>query len=277
MQAQYDGTYDGYAEYRHNRVFTAAWELSGKVPVTMEWAAHLCWLYEKLPAESSFLENPMQFVARWVPDSADAERIEDESKALERGDLGMFARMRKGIARLSVAAAHVADARRALATDADPAVRAAVYFEATMTVEEMKQADERDPFLSFDQMMWNECVWRTKAQREHLHAMAWDSKRDPNSYMDPQNMFNARRKAYREQHPDWFKDEEEEVEPSDPEGQPLSSGAFSTTVEELKNELFTSNDLARMTHQVVLKLLTRTTWLGWGIAALLAIVLLTRR
>jgi hypothetical protein len=72
----------------------------------------------------------------------------------------------------------------------------------------MKQADELVPLLSFEEMMWNPRVWKTKAQRQQLCAMAWDSKRDPNSYMDPQNMFNARRDGYREQHPEWFLDDE---------------------------------------------------------------------
>jgi hypothetical protein len=145
-----------------------------------------------------------------------------------------------------------------------------------MTVDDMKQANERDPLLSFEQMMWNPRVWRTKAQREQLHAMAWDSKRDPRSDMDPQNMFNARRDAYLEEYPDWFKDEEE-VEQPDPEKQPLSSGAFDTVMQEAKSELFTGNELARATHLAVLKILKRTGWLGWGVAALLAIVLLIRR
>jgi hypothetical protein len=274
MQVPYDGIYDGYAEYTHNKVFSAAWDLSSKVPVTPEWAAHLCWLYEKTPAESWFLENPQQIAVRWVPDPADTEHIESEKQALERGDLGVFAQMRKGLARLSVAAAHNADERGLLAKHDDSAVRAAFYSNAPMTVVEMKQADERDPLLSFEQMMWNSRVWQTKAHREQLHAMAWDSKRDPKSYMDPQNMFNARRDAYREQYPDWFKDEDE---PPDPEAQPLNAGTFDVAVEGVKTELLTGNDLARATHLYVLKLLKRTEWLGWGVAALLVIVLLWRR
>ena len=277
MQARYDGPYDGHAEYTHNKVFVAAWSLSTRVPVTPQWAAYLGGLYEKLPAGIGFVADPLQFAARWVPEAADVDSVKHENESVEKGDLGVFARMRKGLARLSVTAASGADARRVLASNADPAVRAAFYLEAEMTVEDMKQADERDPLLSFDQMMWNPRVWRTKAQREQLHAMAWDSKRDPNSYMDPQNMFNARRAAYREQHPGWFKDEDEEAEPPDPEAQPMSNGAFSTVVEEVKSEIFISNDLARATHAAVLRLLTRTVWLGWGIAVVLAIVLLVRR
>lgn len=209
MRTAYKGPYDGYGEYLHNKVFSAAWELAGRLPATPEWAAHLCWLYGKLPASAASLKNPLQLAARWVPDPADAKRIEAESDDLRRGYLGVFARTRKGLARLSVAAAHSADARRALSAHDDAAVRAAYYFEGDMSLEEMKQADERDPMLSFEEMMWNPLVWRTKERRDQLHAMAWDSKRDPKSYMDPQNMFNARRDAYREQYPEWFKDDDE--------------------------------------------------------------------
>lgn len=275
MQAPYGGEpYHGYGEFKHRRVFSAAWELAGKVPVNVEWAAHLCWLYEKLSTEHVSVPHPLQLAARWVPDPADVALVEREREALEGGHLENFARTRRGIARLSVGAAHEDDARRALASHDDPALRAAVYFSASMTVDEMKLADERDPLLSFEQMMWNRWVWRTKEQREQLRVMAWDGKRDPNSYMDPQSLFSARREAYRKEYPDWFKDDEE-VE--DPHAQPLSSDDFKTAMEGVKNDLIAGNDLARTTYFDVLKVLTRTTWLGWGVAALLAIVLLMRR
>ena len=111
-------------------------------------------------------------------------------------------------------------------------------------------------------------------QREQRRAMAWDSKRDPNSYMDPQNLFNARLDAYRKEYPDWFKGEEE---PADPHTVPLTTEVFNTVLEGFQNQLSASSDLTRTTYLAVLKILTRTAWLGWGVAALLAIVLLIRR
>lgn len=276
MQAPYDGPYDGHAEYTHNRVFAAAWELAGKVLVTAEWAAYLCWLYEKLPPEAYSIKNPLELATRWMPDPADTERIESEKKSLEGGTLGVFAGMRKGIARLAVAHAYSQEERRALANHEDPAVRAAFYAGAPLTLEEIKAADQRDPLLSFEQMMWNPAVWRTKAHRKLLHHMAWDSKRDPKSYMDPQNIFEARLEYYRGAHSEWFKDEEadEEADASDFEVQAVTDTGLGSAIEGLQGELLTGNDLARATHLIVLKLLKRSAWLGWEIAAALALLLL---
>jgi hypothetical protein len=137
----------------------------------------------------------------------------------------------------------------------------------------MKAADERDLLLSFESMMWNPRVWRTKETREVLHDMAWDSKRDPSSRLDPQNLYNARLEQYRETYPDWFKDEEDAPEK---ETLPLTAGEFATVVEQINQALFTTNDLGRSTYVGLLKLLKRSAWLGWGIALLLAVVLLFR-
>jgi hypothetical protein len=280
MSAKYDGAMDGYAEYRHNEVFEKAWERSGKIPVTVEWAGYLCWLYEKLSPTAFSVKNPLQLASRWVPEPKDAERLKGEQDSIEKGDLGPFARTRKGIARLSVKAAHSKEARQLLAMHEDPGVRAAFYFEGDLSVEDMKAADERDLMLSFNEFIWNERVWRTRAQRERLHTMAWDERRDPKSYLDPQNMYNARLEYIRSEHPDWFKDDEDQEEETvaDPdETQPVSTATFSAGVEEIKGGLLTGNQLAQATHVALLKVLRRTAWLGWGVAALLALLLLKSR
>jgi len=277
MQTSYDGGYDGYAEYKHNRVFGAAWELAGKLPVTAEWAGYLRWLYEKLVPRAHSIERPLEYAARWVPDPADAKQIDQEKKDLERGTLGTFAGMRKSIARLAVAGSHSSEERRAYANHEDPAVRAAFYAGMALSLEEMRAADARDPLLSFEEMMWNAAVWRTKAQRRLLHDMAWDSKRDPKSYMDPQNHFEARLEYYRGEHPDWFRDEDDSVEVVESETQAGAGEGVDNAMEGVHGELFTSNELARATHVVALKVLKRSAWLGWGIAAILALLLFRSR
>jgi hypothetical protein len=271
MQARHEGPMDGYAEFMHDEVFQKGWELAGEVPVTTQWATYLCWFYEKLPPKSYSM--PLELAARWVPDPADTEQIEQEQKNVERGDLGPYARIRKGIARLAVRAAqHDKEAREALATHTDPAVRAAVYFDSEMTPEEMRAAGERDLMLSFNELMWNSLVWRTKEQRSLLHDMAWDSRRDPNNYLDPQNTYNARLEYHREKSPEWFKDEEEVEQPD--LDKPLTNGTFSSQLEGVKGEVLTGTDLARATYQAQLKLLKRTAWMGWGIAVALAVILI---
>lgn len=258
IKAAYSGMYDGHSEYLHNRVFSAAWELAGKVPVTTGWAAHLCSLYEELPKNTRSLDNPLQLAARWIPDRADAKCVQSEQKSMESGNLGVFARVRKGLARGSVVSAHSPDARRALANHDDPAVRAAYYLEAQMTTTEMKEADERDPLLSFNEMLFNRHLWQRKETREELRKMAWDPKRDPKSYMDPQNMFNAHRDAYMEKYPAWFKDDDqvEDIAATAVEDEPS---------EELQRLGAIEERLASIQQQVITP--PKQTWPGTAIAA----------
>jgi hypothetical protein len=275
ITSDYSGPMDGYAEYRHDKVFDAAWTLAEKLPVKDEWAGHLCWLYERLKPTAHSLKSPLQLSARWVPDASDTKRIEHERKELECGTLGVYARTRRGIARLSVLAAHSKEARQMLLTHEDPAVRAAFYFEGELSVEEMKAANHRDFLLCFDQMIWNPRVWHSKATRDALREMAWQTERDPQARLDPQNMYKARCEYWQKKYPDWFIDEEQGQQP-DPGEQPVASETFSGSLEAVKSDLVTSNDLARATYQAQLKLLKRTAWIGWGVAAVLAVLLIHR-
>ena len=276
LTTRYSGPMDGYAEYLHDKVFSAAWELAGKLPPSIEWAASLCWLYEKLKPVGG-VKEPLLLAARWIPDKTDAERLESEDKQLARGDLGPFARTRRGLARLAVHQAHTKEQRQALAAHEDPAVRAAYYFEGGLSADEMKAANERDFLLSFESLVWNPRAWRTKETRQVLHDMAWDSKRDPSAHMDSPNLYNARLERYKEEHPDWFKDEEELTEDELDKGAlPLTTGEFATALEQINQSLFATNDLGRSTYVGLLTLLKRTAWLGWGIAVVLAAVVVFR-
>jgi len=312
MSAEYEGPMDGYAEYRHNRVFTAAWGLAAKVPPTAEWASALAWLYDKTMPEASLDQGSLTIARRWVPDPSDADRIKGEKEDLDRGRLGVFALMRKQLARLALGAALSREARLALSSHDDIAVRAAFYAYADLSEEEMASANERDVLLGFEQMVWNERAWRTRKQRDLLHDMAWDNKRDPNNYMDPQNMYEARREFFLGKYPGWFEDDERGDKDNADTG-PVNVGTFNAAMADLKRDLFTNTDLVRSTymavstlaapqspsepsvrpdmgadnrpphasvsplvpdiHAAVNRLLTRTAWLAWGLVAALAILL----
>jgi hypothetical protein len=271
MVAQYEGPLDGYAEYTHGEVFETAWQLAAKLPTTFEWANALCWLYEKLPPRAYSMKAPLEVATRWAPDPSDTKRLTKESEDIERGDLGSFARMRKGIARLACRIARTKEARQQILNHEDPAVRAALYFDGELSLEEMKAAGERDLMLSFTEMTWNPRAWRTKERRQLLHDMAWDSRRDPKNYLDPQNTYNATLKTYRAKHPEWFKDEDEQP---DPETQPLTSGAFTNGLDDIKGTITHTAELTGAAYQVQLRLLKRTAWIGWGVAAILAALLI---
>jgi hypothetical protein len=95
--------------------------------------------------------------------------------------------------------------------------------------------------------------------------------------MDSPNLYNARLERYKEEHPDWFKDEEELTEDELDKGAlPLTTGEFATALEQINQSLFATNDLGRSTYVGLLTLLKRTAWLGWGIAVVLAAVVVFR-
>lgn len=274
----YEGAYDGWAEHNRNSVFEAAWALAAKVPVTDKWAAHLGLLYGELLPGAYSIVKPLELAARWIPDPSDTEQVGSEKKDLEQGRLGIFAMVRKYLARLALSRTYSREDRRAFFNHEDPAVRAAYYASADLTVDDIRAADERDPFLSFEELVWNDAVWRTKAQRQLLHDMAWDAKRDPKSYMDPQNMFKARLEYYQGAHPEWFKDEEDQIpEESDTGEQPGAGVSVGDAMEDVKGQLLAGNDLARATHIVLVKLLKRSAWIGWGIALVLALLVFRGR
>jgi hypothetical protein len=213
MNTRYSGPMDGYAEYSHNRVFDAAWNLAVSVPTTMMWAGFLGGLYSRTNPKSFAIKNPFEVAARWTPDPSDEKTLQSEQKGVERGYLGVYARVRQALAGLAVRSAYSDKDRESLLTHSDPAVRAAAYRDAELTLEQMKAADARDPMLAFNTMLDNKGLWRRSEYRKLLHDMAWAPARDPNSPMDAPNAYNWHLEDRRKEFPEWFKDEDDTEKP----------------------------------------------------------------
>jgi hypothetical protein len=99
--------------------------------------------------------------------------------------------------------------------------------------------------------------------------MSWDSKRDPEAAKhpdtDPNNTFERRRAYYREKHPEWFKDEEAEAP-----DRPVTNATLRKTMEGVTIEVQRSQQAIQQTIREVLRW---TSWLGWGVAVFLGLLL----
>ena len=58
---------DGFADYRYDKFYTAAWELAEKAPVTPAWANALAKLYKSLYAPWGCIKAPDAVLDRWRP------------------------------------------------------------------------------------------------------------------------------------------------------------------------------------------------------------------
>ncbi|KVN10614.1 hypothetical protein WT09_24240 [Burkholderia stagnalis] len=145
MSTPYDQSFaDGYAEFSHNEVFEAAWNMAvaATVPNTRAWAFALGWLFDVLLPIGHGIDDPLSSAVRWTPDDDDG---------IKHGALSPFQNVRKGLARLALAK----NAKRTdefLASD-DPALRAAVYASRSLSTDQIAAAVERDGAMGFDEMV----------------------------------------------------------------------------------------------------------------------------
>jgi hypothetical protein len=69
---------------------------------------------------------------------------------------------------------------------------------------EFAKADEEH---CLDAALWNDFLWRTAETRSALNHLCW-AHPDPRANMDQPNFYNSREKRMREEHPEFFADED---------------------------------------------------------------------
>lgn len=206
IKEAYDNRFmDGWAEYRHQSVFDAAWKLAETAPVTEAWARALRVLYERLLPNSYSIENPLGVADRWRSPAAEGAEVDN-------GFLTNLAGVREGLARLAICQQRAKSA--SLLEHEDVAFRSAAYAVGDLTPEQMTKAYERDGELAFNSMVFNERLWRIEASRAALRELAWAVvNNDDKADLMAANIFNSREESYRSKYPAWFKDEENASEP----------------------------------------------------------------
>jgi hypothetical protein len=274
MTAHYNSVImDGYAEYKHSAVFSAAWQLAETVPVKIQW----CWaLYElfRHTEGSSMMKEPLEVAKRWTPDPADERAFTAEESTLESGYLGAFALLREEIARLAVHGSSTGAKLDALLTHGDVAVRLAACRYGRVTEPQITAAVARDPKFVFEEVVRNEWLWSRSATREILKTLAWDQP-DPKSYMDAPNLYRHIEAEFRQKQPAWFKDEDQEpAEPVDEDTLPVTRGGFKEALAELAGKIEVTYPNLVTIQNTVLALFARSGWIRWGLATVVAILLI---
>ena len=262
MQAAYVGWMDGYAEYTHNSVFHAAWQLAEKLPTTREWAMTLRGLFDKLRRESHSKEAPLDVAKRWLPDPSDADAAETESEAIKSGYLNAYQGVRSGLARLAIKGNYK------LATDllshTDIALRVAAYADMCMTPEQLTIAFARDEKAAVDAALRNLQLWRNPKTREVLHDISWQADGlDGRSNLDYANMFNFFKKENAKKYPDWFKDEEEQEEPIEPSDQPATKTDIERAIEAMASQQYTVPGALEQLKKAIGAVNVRVGWIWW--------------
>jgi hypothetical protein len=271
MTAHYNNVIlDGYAEYKHSAVFSAAWRLAETVPVKIQW----CWaLYElfRQTTASSMMKDPLEVAKRWFPDPADTKVVVAETSTLESGYLGAFALIRQELARLAQQSSSVGSKLDSLLTHEDLPVRLAACRHGNLTEAQISAAVARDPKFVFGELIRNEWLWSRAATRESLKTLAW-AQPDPKSYMDAPNLYRHMEAEFRQKQPAWFTDEDQE--PVDEDTLPATRGQLKDAVTELTGKIELTYPHLGTIQSTVLMLLSRSGWLRWGLAAVLTLLLI---
>jgi hypothetical protein len=237
LTAEYSGPMDGYAEYSHNKVFDAAWALTGKVPTTEIWAMLLSHVLESVKPHSFSMKDIMKVIARW--------RIEPKKEKRDSSDLFLdpFLHLRFLLTQL-ISKTTLAE----LGRHEDIAIRCGVYRRCSMTTEVMRKAFSAEPQFFLDHAVDNELVWRNAETRALLRELSWEEKKMDMWYP---NLYQGRETYFRREHPDWFTEE-----PRAPIKMETSLTEVSNSVQTVQAMLTSSNQsLARLTVMIFVMLL----------------------
>lgn len=194
MSAECDRrNFDGWAEYRHERVFSLAWELARNLPTTKTNAYVLYELLQNTAVPVGY-DNPEEVLERW--------RIENDPKDGSRSLATSYFLMTR--------LADVLEADDKLLNSNDHAVRESFYRRLSpWQFKNWPTFIERDGELAFDGLVENDELWRSTENRKLLRDVAWKVP-DPHSSMNAPRTLVAVQERKRSQHPEWFAEEDAE-------------------------------------------------------------------
>lgn len=232
IKEEYDSRHmDGWAEYKHESVFNAAWGLAATAPVRNDWAMALSRLYEHLLPAAHSIDDPLAVAARWQSPEGDKAGPGDTY-------LSNFAGVRKALALLAIQ--RTRSQGKSLLEHEDVAFRAAAYSVTDMTPEQLAMAYDRDGELAFNYLVHNDRLWRQAATREALHDIAWQVvDNDSSADLMAANIYNFVEESFRSKCPDWFKQDEEQGGESllDPSAMPATKADVAAVTEALGESL----------------------------------------
>jgi hypothetical protein len=180
---------DGWADYSYGRVFTAAWNLAGTVPVEQRWASILEMLLRRC-VKPSLVTDPDSLIARW---RIDTPRRDDDKYYLPSSSFYLRTRL-----------ADLKPAEQALLDSDDLALRLSFYRHfSPWEFKEWPTFLDKDGTEFVDAALYNDQLWRSPQERERLRELTWKAP-DLHHSMDMPNSYRAREDYYRKAHPEWF-------------------------------------------------------------------------
>ena len=185
---------DGYREYSHDRIFFMAWKLAETLPTTQHFAYALHTLLSGTTAVSAttFKDFP-SVLERW--------RIEDDAKSGKPTYSESYF-LRSRLADL------IAPNDKLLKSD-DFAERESFYRRfSPWNYEDWPSFIEKDGEAAFNGLVYNDALWANEKSRELLRDIAWSKIIDPHHNFNAINTYRAVEKNRRENHPNWFLEED---------------------------------------------------------------------
>ncbi len=184
---------DGWAEYSHGKVFTLAWELARTMDTNPTNASVLYKLLQRTHHPVGY-EKPEEVAARW--------RIEEEPEEGHHPiESSFFLRTRL---------ADLIEPKDDLLNSDDLALRESFYRRFSVwEYKDWPKFVEKDGKHAFNEMLENDSLWQSEDIRRKLGDLAWEVP-DPHHSMDAPNWYNWAEERKRKDHPEWFRDENEE-------------------------------------------------------------------
>lgn len=217
----------GMTVSNYDSVFACAWQMTERLPATLDWAMALKPLLNKTCLMSYLVKDPIAVASRWTG--------EEPADFQATGDyLGPFGSIREALGRLAIAIGS-ADGNQLLAHE-DIAIRAAAYAMVELTPEQMRTLFDQDGYVAFRTMLANERLWQEQGKRSLLQSFAGlvDQKNGPTSLKET-SVFRTRRDHYWEKHPEWFEAEDREnALARDPRDVPASKADLAALKEDLQ-------------------------------------------
>lgn len=197
LNRPYESLYlDGFDDYLYHEAFSAAWELTKSVQVNQRWASALWDLLANCQKPVSF-EELEETIQRWQID----EPIDVD------GEVEWFKRSPSFFVRALLGGVKENDDE--LLNSDDPAMRVGFYRRfQPYKYRDWSKFIERDGGEFINAALDNENIWRSAEYRDQLSSACWDAP-DPSHMMDVPNDFRGREDTYRERHPEWFADEDD--------------------------------------------------------------------
>lgn len=182
---------DGYADYQYSILFSECWKLAAIAPVDQNWAYYLAQLYERMKPAYRPFDDIEEILARWRPK--------------EEGSYSPTRTLREVLAK------HYIEPTKDTLRHEDSAIRRAFYRTFDPMKENFIDQDwaawrERDEYCEYE-LQLNDNIWRNARSRSKLRSLLWELSRE-NSNITSVGWFDEREDAYRQEHPEWFADED---------------------------------------------------------------------